>query len=142
MLTLSQRYTLFISATISLMPGCSAVDPRGVSGVVPSMATDYRDPEVVTWEEIQRLRSAFTALDVVRRLRPELLTPRATMRADASLESLPVVYVDRVLVGGVENLQVIPSTVIKEIRYVRATAAAERTGVFHPGGIIAVSTRR
>jgi hypothetical protein len=91
--------------------------------------------------EIQSARVS-TALEAVRRLRPELLSRRAPTAPGDAYGGKPVVYVDRVRQGGLETLETIPANAIVDIRYVTANAAVDWAGAYHPGGVILVRTRR
>lgn len=82
------------------------------------------------------------AYEAVMRLRPEFLRPRGAAAATDADGGAPVVYVDDVKQGGPEMLRTIPVAAIAEIRYLSAMAASDRFGPLHPGGVIAVRTRR
>ena len=97
---------------------------------------------VITWNEIQRIDPGATALEAVRRLRPEFLSRRVAPVPTDPYVGYPAVYVDGVRLGGVDMLQAIPVSRIVEIRYLRASAAAHELGASQPGGVLAVSTRR
>ena len=99
-------------------------------------------PNVLTRDEIQQIDAGATALDAVRRLRPEFLSRRvAPMPADP-YGGFPAVYVDGVRLGELGMLQSIPVSAVVEIRYLRASAAAHELGALHRGGVLVVSTRR
>ena len=79
-----------------------------------------------------------TALDAIRRLRPQFLrTATVSGAADG-----PVVYVDGIRIsGGVEALRDIPATAIREIRRLDALDATARYGAGHQGGAIVIATK-
>ncbi len=110
------------------------------NGLVP-VTREAAPRYVVTSSEIEAtgLSSAFDAL---RRLRPEMLTRRVNVVAPDPYDGLPVVYVDRVLIGKLELLSTVPAGVVREIRYYSPVAAKHEVGAFHPGGVIAVVTRK
>jgi len=97
---------------------------------------------IVAREEIRSVETGFTALEVLRRLRPEFLGRHATPMPGDNEEGFAVVYLDGVRLGGLETLQDIPVTTIIEMRYLRPSAAVERLGKSHRGGVILVSTIR
>ena len=77
-----------------------------------------------------------TALDAIQRLRPQYLWGGRFRAAD-----YPMVYVDGMLVGGVNALGDIASTTIREIRRLDALEATTRYGTGHPGGAIVIITK-
>ena len=97
---------------------------------------------VVARDEIRSVESGFTALQALRRLRPEFLNRHAAPLPGNNEEGFAVVYLDGVRLGGLETLEDIPVTTIAEIRYLRASTAAERLGKNHRGGVILVSSIR
>lgn len=122
-----------------LIAGCAGRLEERDHGLTPAARGGVG---VLTSSEIQASGTR-NALDAVRRLRPELLTRRADALAAADqYRGAPVVYVNGVLQGGLDMLESIPASAITEIRYLSGTGAADRFGVRHPGGVIAVSTRR
>jgi len=88
------------------------------------------------------VEAGFTALQVLRHLRPEFLGRHATPMPGDNEEGFAVVNLDGVRLGGLETLEDIPVTTIVEIRYLRPPAAVERLGKSHRGGVILVSTIR
>lgn len=101
-----------------------------------------RRANVVEREEIAGLEVP-TALEAVRRLRPEFLSRRAVPRpGEAGEDAYAVVYLDGARLGGWQMLQTIPLAVVTRIRYLRASEAADWVGREHRGGVIAVSTSR
>jgi hypothetical protein len=89
--------------------------------------------------------SAQTALDLVRKLRPEYLRPEASSRAAlgaAGGRGAPVVYVDGNRWGGPDALGSIPAYLVAEIRRVPAYEARTRYGLVDPSPVIDVRLLR
>lgn len=105
-----------------------------------SLNSRSRTLGVVTTSDIESSGMS-NALDALRRLRPELLTRRNDAVPADPYRGFPVVYLNGQLQGSLDMLEGIPAAAITEIRYLGSTAAADRFGVRHPGGVIAVSTR-
>jgi hypothetical protein len=121
-----------------LLAGCAGRLEEGDS----SLKARGSGVGVVTAGEIEASGTR-NALDALRRLRPELLIRRNDAVASADpYRGYAVVYLNGVLQGGVDVLGTIPVAAITEIRYVSSTAGADRFGKRHPGGVIAVSTRK
>ena len=96
--------------------------------------------QVVSAEEIQNVETGYTALEALRRLRPEFLGRHAPPRPGDNEAGFAVVYLDGVRLGGLETLENIPVNTILEIRYLRPAAAADQLGRNHRGGVILVKT--
>ncbi len=142
-----QLGALACSTLLLALAGCAAAGGAGAGPVLPedgparSEAPIGEHGIVMKAADIARLENAVTAMDVVRRLRPELLTRRGGSTLTAPFGNYPTVYVNRMYQGGLDHLQTIPAGSIVEIRYLRAVAAADWLGRVHPGGVIAVTTR-
>ena len=131
--------------TLVLAAGCAggrsafgnpAPEARRIRAQTPTRGS------IVAREEIRSVESGFTALQVLRRLRPEFLSRHATPLPGDNEEGFAVVYLDGVRLGGLETLEDIPVTTIVEMRYLRPSTAVERLGKNHRGGVILVSTIR
>jgi hypothetical protein len=136
---------LGITALI-LATGC-ATGRSAVADPFPAAARSLRAQSptrasIVSVDEIRSIETGYTALEAVRRLRPEFLSRHATPRPGDAEEGFAVVYMDGVRLGGLQTLANIPVTTIVEIRYLRTSAAAEQFGRTHRGGVILVSTIR
>jgi hypothetical protein len=94
----------------------------------------------ITRSELEAIPGS-TALDAVRRLRPQFLRAR---RSEVGREALvlPAVYIDGVRVGDLELLETIHLRSVLEIQYFSPTEANMRWGVGHEGGVIHVILRR
>jgi len=132
--------TVLVAAT-GCMAGRSAVaDPSPEAR--PLRAGTPTRGNLVAQDEIRSVETGYTAFEAVRRLRPEFLSRHATPMPGDFEEGFAVVYLDGVRLGGLQTLENIPVTTIVEIRYLRPSAAVERFGKHHRGGVILVSTIR
>ena len=137
---MSIRSLLVISAAFLVTVGCAS--SGGSSGATqqsassPSRQRGSRD--VITQEELANT-DVQTALDAVRRLRPNFLQTHGG--ASASITQAPqdvVVYVDNTRMGGPSALAQIPINDVKEIQYLNGTDATQRFGTGHGSGAIIV----
>ena len=71
-----------------------------------------------------------------------MLRHRAVLAIGDPYAGAPVLYLDRVLQGKPELLLSVPAAMVLEVRYLSATEGKSEMGTFHPGGVIAVRTRR
>jgi hypothetical protein len=103
----------------------------------------------ITRAEIETASMQFgTAYDIVRELRPTMVTSRGTTTARSQSQSRVweadhsiKVYVDGIRYGGVESLATIPANVVREIRWLSAGDATIRYGTGNVAGAIVVATR-
>lgn len=96
---------------------------------------------VITADEIAST-TARDAYEVIERLRPRWLQSRGVASFRDAAPQLPVVYVDRIRIGGLEVLRTLNVTDIVELRFYSASDATTRYGTDHAGGVIEVYTRR
>lgn len=135
-------------AALAMQAGCAPGSHSVMAGPAPVEASALRpsvprESDVITREEIRAVEAGSSALDAVRRLRPEYLQHQGTTFPDDPYGGFAAVYLDGVRLGELRTLQTIPILSIVEIRFVRASAAAEWLGRNSPrGGVIAVSTAR
>lgn len=97
--------------------------------------------DVITAQEIAAT-TAQDAYELIARLRPRWLQSRGAASIRDPTPQLPVVYVDRIRMGGLEVLRNLNATDILELRYYSAPDATTRYGTDHAGGVIEVYTRR
>lgn len=100
---------------------------------------DY-DRNVVAFPEIERTQ-AVSALDLVRKTRPNFLNSRGITTFIGTSNDLPTVYVDGMRYGTMATLKDIPASSIAEIRMYRAGEAAQ-FGPGNMGGVLSIRTRR
>ena len=134
--------TSFVLAGLVLVGACRTGRPVGSPSMYSSSTlTASRSSDALECGEIQSAR-VDNAYEAVVRFRPEFLRPRGAPAATDPNGAAPMVYVNGVREGGPEMLRTIPVAAIVEVRYLSATAASDRFGPLHPGGVIAVRTRR
>ena len=83
----------------------------------------------------------FTALDAVRRLRPEFLQPSASR--PSTISTPPTVYENGHYSGGADQLRDIPLGLVTKIQRLSSVEARILFGAFCPcdGGVISVKTK-
>ena len=111
-----------------------------LSACASSGARPSRSSDVITAEEIERA-SVSNAYDAVARLRPAFLRGRGQSSIQNPGSDLPIVYVNGLRTGTIDNLRNIPAQDVQQIRFISATDATTRYGTGHTGGIIEVTTR-
>ncbi len=97
--------------------------------------------DLITAAQIES-SGAQTAYDAVQRLEPQWLNSRGTGSMGAGGGSdTPDVYVGGNQVGGINYLQSVNATDVKEMQYFRPGEAATRFGMGHRGGVISVTLK-
>ncbi len=98
---------------------------------------------VITEEEIQN-STATNAYELIRMKRPEFLRPQGPKAVVpmASSTRLPVVYVNGLRYGELEELTKIPAEMVKEVRYLNERDANLQLGLGNPAGAILVTTKK
>lgn len=100
---------------------------------------------VVDDEEIDlalEKRPLQNAHELIEYLRPRYLTPRAQQTVSQGvIRAEPIVYVNGVRLGMLDELYNISAVGISKISYLRGKEAAHRYGMGHEGGAILISTR-
>ncbi|HEY2376528.1 MAG TPA: TonB-dependent receptor plug domain-containing protein [Gemmatimonadaceae bacterium] len=141
---MATRSLLIVAAAIVvLIPGCAS-SPAGQSATQqsssdPSRAHGSRD--VITSEELAKV-DVQTALDAVRRLRPNFLQTHGGQSSSLTMGPQEiVVYVDNTRMGGPNALAQIPVSDVKEIQYLSGTDATQRYGTGHGAGAIIVTRK-
>lgn len=102
----------------------------------PKLPKPTKNPDLITRQEIEALKDAQTAFEVVTRLRPNWLNTR-----QGSLTQSPgdvVVYVNEVRRGDRAALREVDRLQVAEIRRVRGVDATTRFGTNHEHGAILV----
>ena len=128
---------------VAVGSGCSSGGSKPSAAAAPHAPS--RQQDVITDAEIaSRAAEASNALQVVQKLRPQMLRGRGRLSAADSLGTgtLPKVVVDDVAFGPIENLANINAVGVKEIRFVSAADATTRWGTGYPGGVIFVAMKR
>jgi len=97
------------------------------------------DPSLITLADIEANESG-TALDVVRKVRPNFLTSRGATNLLPS-STLPALYIDGMRHGDISLLSQIPAKWIAEMRMYRLGNASQ-FGINNQSGVLAITTRR
>ena len=123
------------AAMLAVTVACAS---KGSSGT-PVLQTD-RDL-ILESEIASRAADASNALQVVQKLRPQMLRSRGpTDRNGQSAQ--PRVYVDHTEYGGLSYLQNVNASQIREIRFVNSRDATTQWGTGHMGGVIQIITKK
>jgi hypothetical protein len=104
-----------------------------------------RQPDVIAESEIvSRASDAANALQIIQKLRPQMLTTRGLgSPTDIKGETTrPKIYVDNISYGDLGSLQNIAANQIREIRFLNSRDATTQWGTGHMGGVILVTTKR
>jgi hypothetical protein len=96
---------------------------------------------LITEQEVDASGGA-TALDVVQKVRRNMLTNRGKTTLIGSSPSLPSVFLDGVHFGEVGSLRNISARQVSTIRLYRAWEAQQKYGNGYVGGVIEVTTRK
>ena len=108
----------------------------------PNRDLGLRNRAVLTSEEIQLQKAgAWTAYDVIARLRPEYLRSRGATSLRNARPATAVVYVDEMRYGTIDALKQMSADQIYRIEYINAADATTRFGTDHLGGAILVYTK-
>jgi hypothetical protein len=125
------RRVMWHATVIAVISGCALRPPsRPVS-----------DWYIITARELSTATFG-SSYDAVARLRPSFLAPRGRSSVSMRLPTQPSVFIDGVLMGGVQVLHEIPADHVALIRYFSAKEATTKLGIAHPAGIIEVTTKR
>lgn len=135
------RTTRLVLAMLVIATACSSGGGmQSASGNVRRGGSNY-----ITNEEVLSAGGGIAnAFDLINRIRPTMLRPRATSFGvnNESVTHPVVVYSDDVPIGTVDALRSIPVGHVYEVRYFTATDATQRWGTGHPSGAIQVITRK
>ncbi len=118
-----------------------------VAGCGPTAAKPWadlgiRDRSILTAEEIQMQKAgAWTAYDVISRLRPEYLRSRGASSLRTTTPPTAVVYLDEIKYGNINSLKSLSADQILRIEYINASDATTRFGTDHLGGAILITTK-
>jgi hypothetical protein len=132
----SKAMTLGIAALMSL--ACASAPSSTPSTVAPSgtATTAHSSRDVILADEIAT-SGARTAMDAIRRLRPQMLQGRGVRETNEI-----AVYIDGNRTEGTRaDLEQIPASQVKEIRYLNGQDATQRFGANHGAGAILVTRK-
>ena len=117
----------------------------GAQATTESTARTTRGSATIITEAEIGASTYQNALEVVQNLRPQMLIPRGigsdptgTLAARIPI----IVYMDDVRLGEPASMINIPSSRVKEIRFMNARDATTRYGTGHSSGVILVTTKR
>ena len=127
----SGRRGLYLAwCTAVLMSLACASAPSGGSAAVRTSRDVILEDEIVT-------SGARTAMDAIRRLRPQMLQGRGVRETQEI-----AVYIDGNRTEGTRaDLEQIPASQVKEIRYLNGQDATQRFGANHGAGAILVTRK-
>ena len=131
------------AVVVAIGVGCSS--GGSTSSATGSARAPSRPQDVITEAEItSRAAEASNALQVVQKLRPQMLRSRGRFSpADSSgTTMIPKVIVDDVAYGNVDALANVNAIAVREIRYLSAADATTRWGTGYPGGAILVTMKK
>jgi outer membrane cobalamin receptor len=129
---MQNRFTTICMVSLTFAAGaCRTASPR-----YPAAS----DPGVITSTQLQEFKSA-SALDAIRKVRPNFLLSRGQTSLSGTSSPFPTVYLDGVRYGDISMLRQIPAAWIAEIRLYRTSTFAH-LGADEIGGVIAITTRQ
>ena len=134
---------LMTAVVVAVSSGCSSSGSSNKATGAPHAPS--RQQDVITAAEIaDRANDASNALQIVQKLRPQMLASRGRFSPTDSSEtgSRPKVIVDGVAYGQIENLVNVNAMSVGEIRYLNAADATTRFGTGYVGGVILVTTKK
>ena len=95
---------------------------------------------VITEAELTQAVDARTAFDAIQKLRPAFLRRGRVNQQDDTM-SFPIVYLDGMRLGGVDELRRIRTFDLTRIEYLSASDATLRYGTGHTGGALLLTSR-
>ena len=117
-----------------LMPAV-AVAALACASTTQSGQTARRSSNLITTEELRNVTEQ-NAYDAIRRLRPQWLRSRSGGRS-----AQPVLIIQNVRAGDLEQLRTIAVQDVLQMRYISASDATTRWGTGFTGGAIEVTMR-
>ncbi|MDB4877104.1 MAG: hypothetical protein JWM41_3550 [Gemmatimonadetes bacterium] len=131
-----------VVAALLTAAGCAASGPSGTAagsaGGASSASVAHGGP-VITQDELAGT-SAQTAMDAIKRLRPNFLTGRGAPSANSPDVGI-VIYANGMRLGGPSALNDVLVQDIKQIQYLNASEATQRFGTGHPNGAILITRK-
>jgi hypothetical protein len=134
----AMRLPFLVLPAVAWMAACASSAAR-----TDAAATAQQQPRttmnVLTLQELSASTSP-NAYEIVRELRPYWLRPRGQVSPRNPMPEIAV-YLDDIRIGNISELQRIPRTTIKEMRYYSASDATNKWGTGHARGAIAIVTK-
>jgi outer membrane cobalamin receptor len=128
---MSKRFFTLVALLSSSLAACAPP---------PAYNAYDNDRSVIRFPEIQRTYAG-SALDLIRKTRPNFLFARGLTTLRGNSSGLPTVYVDGMRYGTISTLDDIPASNIAEIKLYRAGESAQ-FGMGNAGGVLMIRTRR
>jgi hypothetical protein len=123
-------------AAVLLTFGCVSAPSGGSSAASNAAAAPRTSRDVILADEIVT-SGARTALEAIKRLRPQMLQGRGVRETQEI-----AIYVDGTRTEGTRaDLEQIPASQVKEIRYLNGQDATQRFGANHGAGAILVTRK-
>ena len=134
--------TLGFALVVVVTTACASTGATGATNAADAASTARRptvsrSANVISAQEIA-LERASSAWDLVERLRPYYLRGRSAGFTSAA----PIVYMDDIMLGGIENLRMINAHDVLEIRYEKGEEMFVRQQEASGHQVIHVLTRR
>jgi len=140
----SRSHWLRLAATLVLTGACASASRTGTTTTSRAGSSDHLSMTparyVIARGEIAQV-GAISAEELIKRVRPNLLTPRRSRSRVDMTYYTPAVFVDDVRVGGVEALRSYPASILRDVRYLTETEANLRYLGVYPAGVIVLRTR-
>ena len=128
-------YRILIVLSLILVSACG-------KGPGPTDGMGIRNRSILTADEIDLEKAAaWTAYDVIARLRPEFFRSRGASSLQSIAPATAVVYVDEMRFGELDALKSMSAHQIFRVQYINAADATTRFGTDHLGGAILITTR-
>ena len=140
------RARVVVAAMIAVVSwGCSSSGGGGSGASTAASPSGSRQQDVISESEIvSRATDASNALQIVQKLRPQMLRSRGLVSPNdmTGEASMPKVYVDGVSYGAIESLANINAGQVKEIKFIKGPDATTTWGTGHMGGVILVTMKK
>lgn len=128
------RVAALAAAAALCAAGCAPHAASRPADQDPIASLAMPSSHVITADELAKVHSS-SAYDAIREIRPLYLRSRGSQHA-------PMVAVDFMPRGPIEELRRIPTADVAEIRYLAGPVATLQFGSGHTGGVIVVVTRK
>ena len=127
------KVSALLACVVLVATGCASHAGPRPRALAASSRSAMLTSHVITAAELANAHGS-TAYDVVRDLRPLYLRGRGPVDA-------PMVAMDFILIGPVDELRRISVYEVAEIRYIGGAVATTQYGTGHTGGVIVVLTK-
>ena len=134
-----------VMAAVMVATGVSCSSGGSTGGGSGAPRSPSRQQDLITEQEItSRAGEASNVLQIVQKLRPQMLRPRgrSSPTDTTGTGNLARVVVDDIAYGSIDNLANLNANAVREIRYISAADATTRWGTGYPGGVILVTMKK